>query len=59
MRLQGLMAEQFFKMGQYSLTLQEIMPEIQLIAAALFLCVLVSGLPILVAANREIGRVLK
>lgn len=59
MRLQGLMAEQFFKMGQYSLTLPEIMPEIQLIATALLFCVLVSGLPILVAANREIGRVLK
>ena len=50
---------QFFKMGKYSLTLEEIMPEIQLISGTLLFCVLVSSIPIVVAANRQIGRVLK
>ncbi len=48
-----------FKMGAYSLTLTEIMPELQLIAVSLLGCVLVSAIPIIFAANRDIGRVLK
>lgn len=48
-----------FKLGQYSLTLEEIMPEIELISLTLLFCILVSSIPILVAANRQIGRVLK
>lgn len=59
MLCQESIATQFFKMGQYSLQLREIMPEIQLIAAMLLLCIAVSSLPIIAAANREIGRVLK
>lgn len=59
MHSQRIIVAQFFKMGQYGLTLEEIMPEIQLIAVALLICVLVSSVPILFAANREIGRVLK
>ena len=59
MRSQHIIVSQFFKMGQYSLSLEEIMPEIRLIAAALLLCIAVSALPIMVAANREIGKVLK
>lgn len=59
MHSQRIIVAQFFKMGQYGLTLEEIMPEIQLIAVALLVCVLVSSVPILFAANREIGRVLK
>ena len=58
MKAQKIIVAQF-KLGQYSLTLQEIMPEIQLISATLLLCVLVSSVPIMVAANRQIGRVLK
>ena len=58
MKAQRVIVAQF-KLGQYSLSLQEIMPEIQLISATLLLCVLVSAIPITVAANRQIGRVLK
>ena len=56
---QKIIVSQFFKMGQYTLTLEEIMPEIQLISITLLFCVLVSSIPIAVAANRQIGRVLK
>jgi hypothetical protein len=59
MYAQKIIVHQFFKIGQYSLSLEEIMPEIQLISISLLFCVLVSSLPILVAANRQIGRVLK
>lgn len=59
MHSQKIILTQFFKLGAYRLDLMEIMPEIRLISAALLLCVLVSALPIFVAANREIGRVLK
>ena len=58
MKAQRVIVAQF-KLGQYSLTIEEIMPEIQLISATLLLCVLVSAIPITVAANRQIGRVLK
>lgn len=56
---QKIILTQFFKLGAYRLEVAEILPEIHLISAALLLCVLVSALPVLVAANREIGRVLK
>lgn len=59
MYTQEIIVRQFFKMGQYSLTLAEIMPEIQLISFTLLFCVLISAIPIMVAANRQIGRVLK
>ena len=56
---QKIIVTQFFKMGMYSLELQEIMPEIRLISFTLLFCVLISSIPIMVAANRQIGRVLK
>ncbi len=56
---QKIIVTQFFKMGQYMLNLEEIMPEIRLISFTLLFCVLVSSIPIVVAANRQIGRVLK
>ena len=59
MHSQDIILTQFFKLSEYRLSAEEIMPEIRLISAALLLCVLVSSLPIVVAANREIGRVLK
>lgn len=58
MKAQKIIVAQF-KLGQYSLTLEEIMPEIQLISFTLLFCVLISSIPIVVAANRQIGRVLK
>lgn len=59
MSCQVIIVRQFFKTAEYTLTLDEILPEIRLIAAALALCIAVSSLPVLVAAHREIGRVLK
>ncbi len=59
MHFQRIIVQQFFKMGNYSLALEEIMPELQLIACSLLGCVLVSSIPIVFAANRDIGRVLK
>ncbi|MBR2313223.1 MAG: hypothetical protein IKA55_00060 [Akkermansia sp.] len=58
MKAQKVIVAQF-KLGQYSLSLEEIMPEIQLISVTLLICILVSAIPIMVAANRQIGRVLK
>ncbi|MCI7699080.1 MAG: hypothetical protein MSQ05_06805 [Akkermansia sp.] len=59
MQSQHYIISQFFKLGRYTLSLNEIMPEIRLIAAALAVCVLISSFPIILATNREIGRVLK
>ena len=59
MHSQKIILTQFFKLGQFSLSAEEIQPELRLICAALLLCVLISSLPIIVAAHREIGRVLK
>ncbi len=59
MHFQRLIVQQFFKLGNYSLGIEEIMPELQLIAISLLGCVLVSSIPIIFAANRDIGRVLK
>ena len=59
MYFQRIIITQVLKLGDYSLSLSEIMPEIYLISYTLLGCVLISSLPIFVAANREIGRVLK
>lgn len=59
MSCQVIIVRQFFKTAQYTLSLEEIFPEIRLIAASLLVCIAVSALPVLVAAHREIGRVLK
>lgn len=59
MHFQRPIVTQILRLGNYSLTLQEILPEIQLICYTLLGCILVSSLPIIAAANRDIGRVLK
>lgn len=59
MSCQVIIVRQFFKTAQYTLSLGEIMPEMRLIAAALLVCIAFSAIPIMVAAHREIGRVLK
>ncbi len=59
MHSQRIIVNQFFKVGNYMLSLQEITLELQLIAVSLLGCVLVSSIPIIIAANRDIGRVLK
>ena len=59
MYFQKIIVTQLLKLGHYSLSLQEIMPEIHLISVTLVVCVLVSSIPIIIAAHRDIGRVLK
>ncbi len=59
MYFQRIIVTQILKLGNHTLTLQEIMPEIQLICYTLMGCILLSSIPISVAANRDIGRVLK
>ncbi len=59
MYAQHYIVSEFFKVGHYSLQLAEIMPELQLVALSLLGCVLVSCVPIMLAAHRDIGRVLK
>lgn len=59
MYFQDIIVNQILKLGNYSLTFNDILPEIYLISYTLLGCVFVSSIPIFVAANREIGRVLK
>ncbi|MBQ8899949.1 MAG: hypothetical protein IJY72_03255, partial [Akkermansia sp.] len=59
MYFQEIIVTQILKLGHYTLTLQEIQPEIELICYTLLGCILISSIPISVAANRDIGRVLK
>lgn len=59
MYCQRIIVTQIMKLGNYTLSLHEIMPEIMLVSYTLLGCVLVSSIPIAVAANRQIGRVLK
>ncbi len=59
MEAQKIVLREFFKLGNQTLTLPEIMPDVQLLACALAACVLISSIPIVFAARREIGRVLK
>lgn len=59
MYAQPWIVEQLLKLGRYSVTLPEMMPEIRLISMTLGVCVLVSSIPIVIAAHRDIGRVLK
>lgn len=59
MYFQRIIVKQILKLGNQPLALEEIMPEIMLISYTLLGCVLISSIPIFVAAHREIGRVLK
>ncbi len=59
MEAQKIVLTQFFKLGKHRLSFEELLPEIQLIGVALLACVLISSIPIFIAVNRQIGRVLK
>jgi hypothetical protein len=59
MYFQKIIVREILKLGNYTLTLPEIRPEIELICYTLLGCILVSAIPIAAAANRDIGRVLK
>lgn len=59
MHFQHAIVADLLKLGNYSLSFAEIMPEIRLISITLVLCVFISSLPIIAAAHRDIGRVLK
>lgn len=56
---QDIVLREFFKLGHYHLTLGEILPDIRLLGIALTISVFVSAIPIVMAARREIGRVLQ
>ncbi len=59
MYCQRIIVTQVLKMDDYTLTLEEVRPEIMYISYALIMCVIISSIPIFVAANRRIGYVLK
>ncbi len=59
MYFQRIIVTQVLKLGDYTLTLDEVGPEIMYISYALIMCVIISAIPIFVAANRRIGYVLK
>ncbi len=59
MQAQKILLTQFSQHGNHLLKLEEILPEIQLIGISLAICVLISTIPIALAANKEIGKVLK
>ena len=59
MYFQRMIVTQILKLGNYTLSLEEITPEIALISYTLLGCVLLSSIPIFIAAHRPIGRVLK
>lgn len=54
-----LILDEVFKVRGLTLNLAELAPDLRLIAAALAVCVLISSVPIAVAAFRPIGKVLK
>lgn len=54
-----LILDEVFKVRGLSLDLAELAPDLRLIAVALGVCVLISAVPIAVAAFRPIGKVLK
>lgn len=59
MKTQKIVLGEFFKLQNTSLSLQDIMPDLTLLGTSLFICVLVSSIPIIISANRQIGKVLK
>lgn len=59
MQAQKIFLTQFSQHGNHLLKLEEIMPEIELIGISLAVCVLISTIPIAIASNKEIGKVLK
>ncbi len=59
MRSQQFIVTQLLKLGNYSISLPEIMTEIHIIGTTLLACVILSAIPVFVAAHRDIGRVLK
>lgn len=59
METQKIVLGEFFKLQNTSLSLQDIMPDLTLLGISLLICVLVSSVPIIISANRQIGKVLK
>lgn len=59
MYFQRVIVEEILKLGNYTLSLEQISSEIAIISYTLLGCILVSSIPIITAAYRQIGRVLK
>lgn len=59
MKAQKIVLGEFFKIPNAQLTYQDIIADLLLLGGALLLCVLVSSIPIVASAYRQIGKVLK
>lgn len=59
MYFQRIIVVEILKLGNYSLSLEQVASEIAIISYTLLGCILVSSIPIIAAAYRQIGRVLK
>lgn len=59
MYFQRVIVVEILKLGNYTLSLEQISSEIAIISYTLLGCILVSSIPIITAAYRQIGRVLK
>lgn len=56
---QRFIVTQLLRLGNYHISLCEIQTEIHIIGLTLLGCVFISAIPVLIAANRAIGKVLK
>lgn len=59
LRIQPIITKELFKKSGIEVSLYELSFDIQIIATALIVCVLISTIPIIFSAYRPIGRVLK
>ncbi len=56
---QQFIVTQLLRLGNYRISLCEIQTEVHIIGLTLLVCVFISAIPVLIAANRAIGKVLK
>lgn len=59
MESQQFIITNLLRLGNYYITMPEIMTEIRLIAITLGICIFISAIPVYIAAHRQIGKVLK
>ena len=59
MESQQFIITNLLRLGNYYITMPEIMTEIRLIAITLGICNFISAIPVYIAAHRQIGKVLK
>ena len=59
MQSQQFIVSNLLRLGNYRIMMEEITTEIRLIAITLGICILISAIPVYIAAHRQIGKVLK